>query len=113
MSEPRLKSKISASAFLRMGDLAGKPGMVVRRGDPDSGAILLCLHGRAGSVLLGQTRDAAGEPAWIRLSGAEPVEPAAIDALITRQTRFDADLWVLEFECPDLIPPFELRMIAG
>jgi hypothetical protein len=30
---------------------------------------------------------------------------------VERQTRFDPDLWVLEFESPDLLPPFEGKII--
>ena len=28
-------------------------------------------------------------------------------AYVARQVKFDSDLWVLEFESPDLLPPFE------
>ena len=109
MVEPRLKSKITVGAWLRKGDAANKPGMVLKRGDPDAGAILLVLRGRDGIMVLSQTRTPEGAAAWIRLGGLLPLDQAAADALVERQLRFDGDLWVVEFETPDLQPPFELK----
>ena len=111
MVEPRLKSKLTIAAWLRIADAAGKPGMVLKRGDPDAGAILMVLRGRAGTLVLSQTRNAAGDEAWIRLSGTDPIDQAATDALIARQIRFDSDIWAVEFESPDLKPPVPLRLI--
>jgi len=112
MVEPRLKSSISVSAMLRMGDAAGKPGMVLKRGDADAGAILLLLRGRDGLALFSQTRAQDGSEAWLRLSGPTPIDQASADALLARQLRYDPDLWALEFETPDLQPPFKLQTIA-
>ena len=41
---------------LRMGDLDGRPGAVLRKGDPDSGGVLVVLRGRDG--LVGAVADA-------------------------------------------------------
>ena len=112
MVEPRLKTNISVAAMLRMGDAAGKPGMVLKRGDPDAGAILLLLRGREGIVVFSQSRSMDGAEAWLRLSGAAPVDQAVADALLGRQLRFDADLWAVEFETPDLQPPFYLKSVG-
>lgn len=109
--EARIKAGLWASMAIRMGDLAGRPGAVLRKGDPDSGGILCVLRGREGLVVLSQTRDAAGRPAWMRGSGATPVDDAAADAYVARQVKRDPDLWVLEFEAPDLLPPFEAVLI--
>ena len=69
------------------------------------------LHGRAGMVVLSQIRDARGEMAWMRGTGDAPVDQAAADAYVARQVKFDPDLWVLEFETPDLVPPFEAKIV--
>lgn len=112
MVEPRVKSGIAVAAMLRMADMAGRPGMVLARGDADAGAILLILRGREGLVVLSQTRDSAGGAAWLRLSGAAPVDQAAADGLVARQQQFDGDLWAVEFETPDLQAPFEVKIIG-
>ncbi|MBP0493370.1 DUF1491 family protein [Roseomonas indoligenes] len=105
--EARVKAGLWASMALRMGDAAGRPGAVLRKGDPDSGGILVVLRGREGLVALAQTRDGQGRPAWVRGTGAAPVDDATVDAYVARQVKRDPDLWVLEFETPDLLPPFE------
>jgi hypothetical protein len=111
VSEPRLKSGLFVQAALRMGDRAGCPGMVLRKGDADAGGVLVVLHGRAGVQVLAQARTADGAPAWTRATGAAPVDQATADAYVSRQVSRDPDLWVVEFETPDLVPPFEAKLM--
>jgi hypothetical protein len=111
MTEPRLKAGIWVTMALRMGDRSGRPGVVVRKGDPDAGGILVALHGREGLAVLSQVRAANDEMAWMRGTGVAPVDQATADAYIARQIRFDPDIWVLEFETPDLLPPFEAKIV--
>ncbi|HUB16565.1 MAG TPA: DUF1491 family protein [Acetobacteraceae bacterium] len=110
-SQPRLKAGLWVKMALRMGDRDGRPGAVLRRGDPDSGAVLVVLRGREGLCVLSQTRTADGTLAWMRATGATPVDDAAVDGYVTRQLRYDPDLWVVEFEAPDLAPPFDAKIV--
>lgn len=112
MAEPRVKAGIWVSSALRMADIAGRPGAVLRKGDADSGSILAVLRGREGLSVLSQTRTAEGEAAWMRATGAGPVDQDAVDSYVARQLKFDPDLWVVEFEAPDLLPPFEARILS-
>jgi len=96
---------------LRMGNATGRYGVVLRKGDADAGGVLVVLRGREGLSVLTQIRTAAGAPAWLRGTGAAAVDQEAADAYVARQVRFDADLWVLEFESPDLLPPFEATLV--
>lgn len=109
--EPRVKAAIWVSMALRLADIAGRSGAVLRKGDPDSGGILCVLRGRNGMVVLSQVRDAEGRAAWLRGTGTGPVDDAAADAYVARQVQRDPDLWVVEFDAPDLQPPFEGRLI--
>ena len=109
--EARVKAGIWVSMALRLADLAGRSGAVLRRGDADSGGILCVLRGRGGLVVLSQVRDAEGRPAWLKGSGASPVDQETADAYVERQVGRDPDLWVVEFETPDFIPPFECRIL--
>jgi hypothetical protein len=111
MTEPRIKAGLWVSMALRMADRAGRPGYVLRKGDPDSGGVLAVLRGRDGQCVLSQVRTAEGAAAWMRATGAAPVDQAAVDAYVARQVRIDPDLWVVEFETPDLLPPFEARIL--
>lgn len=111
MTEPRVKAGLWVSMALRMGDLDNRPGMVLRKGDPDAGGIIVVLRGREGQSVLSQVRDAEGALAWMRATGPAPVDQEAVDAYVARQVRIDPDLWVIEFEAPDLLPPFEARVL--
>ena len=111
MSEPRLKAGMWVSMALRLGDQDNRPGMVLRKGDPDAGGVVVVLRGREGHSVLSQMRDAGGAAAWMRATGAAPVDQDAVDHYVERQVRMDPDLWVLEFEAPDLLPPFEAKIV--
>jgi hypothetical protein len=111
MTEARVKTGIAVSAMLRMADLAGRPGMVLRRGDADAGGVLLVLRGRDGVSVLSQARSGTGEAGWMRATGANPVDELAADAYVARQVGRDPDLWVVEFEAPALTPPFDVKIM--
>lgn len=111
MTEARVKAGIWVSAAVRLSNQSGRPAAVLRRGDPDSGGVLAVLRGRAGLIVLSQVRDATGAPAWLRATGPEPVTDEAADAYVARQTGRDPDLWVVEFEAPDFLPPFEGKLL--
>ncbi len=110
MSEPRVKAGMWVQMALRLGARDGRYGTVVRRGDADAGGVLVVLHGPAGLCVLSQMRGADGAMGWLRATGPAPVDQAAVDAYVARQIRFDPDLWVIEFEAPDMLPPFEARI---
>ena len=42
---------------------------------------------------------------------ATSVDDATAEAYVARQLRTDPDLWVVEFESPDLLPPFDARIV--
>jgi hypothetical protein len=70
------------------------------------------LRGRDGSSVLSQIRAADGGAAWLRATGPGPVDEATALRYVDRQVGRDPDLWVLEFESPDLLPPFEGRIVS-
>jgi hypothetical protein len=111
MAEARVKAALWVQMALRLGNAGGRYGAVLRRGDADAGGVLVVLRGREGLCVLSQVRAASGAAAWLRGTGPAPVDQAAADAYIARQVRTDPDLWVLEFEAPDLQPPFEAQVL--
>lgn len=100
--EPRLKTKMQIMAAVRLCSLHAIPIVILRRGDEDAGTILIKLNQRTrGFTVLAQTRTPQGELAWLRATGATPVEEGTADAYIARQVQRDPDLWVIEIEDPE------------
>ncbi len=102
MTEPRLKTEIRVSAHLRRAQAAGAFATIVRRGDPDAGAVAVKIFIARGNVrLLTQSRDLDGNAVWRELFAedqlADDVE-AKIDAWLAKEAAIDPDLWVVEIE---------------
>ncbi|MCW9035812.1 MAG: DUF1491 family protein [Rhodospirillales bacterium] len=97
--EPRLKTKLWIQAQLRRCDQEFIPFMVLKKGDSDAGAILLKISDREGnSKVYTQTRTLTGDPAWRLGTGPSPVNEETAQAYISRQQKYDSDLWVIEIE---------------
>ena len=111
MSLPRIKAGIWVNMALRMGNSHGRYGVVLRKGDPDAGGVLVVLRNAKAVSVLSQLRSTEGALAWMRATGADPVDDATADAYVARQVKFDPDLWVIEFDAPDLLPPFEATLV--
>ncbi len=108
MTLPRLKSGLLVKAGLRLCSRKGVPAAVVRRGDPDAGALYVKLNAlENGCIVLSQVQVENQRSAWLNATGDTPVSEAEADAYIERQTRYDPDLWVVEIEDRDGRNPFD------
>ncbi len=111
MAEPRVKAGLWVRAALRLGYNDGRPGVILRRGDEDAGGVLVVLRRPDGLTVLAQVRTGDGVSGWMRGTGEASVLQEEADAYVARQVRFDPDIWVVEFDAPDGLPPFEARII--
>jgi len=111
VAEARVKAGLFVSAALRMAFSSGRGGAVLRRGDDDAGGILAVLRGREGFLVLSQVTSLDGGRAWLRATGAAPVSQEVADEYVARQVARDPDLWVVEFDAPDFIPPFSATLL--
>jgi hypothetical protein len=75
------------------------PVVVVRRGDPHRGVVIVKLH-RVGTgfQVITQIRDLEGALSWRPAHGKEFVAEPEADRYIERQVAYDPDLWVIEVE---------------
>ncbi|ARJ67005.1 hypothetical protein WV31_15670 [Magnetospirillum sp. ME-1] len=114
MSEPRLKARLWVHAAIRRCSILAIPAVVVAKGDEDAGAVLIKLNrGALGCEVFTQVRDGAGEAAWMRATGPDPVPEDKADAYIRKSREVDSDLWVLEVEDREGRVPFLERILAG
>ena len=74
---------------------------VARKGDTDAGALFVKVNrfAKGCEVFAGATAP-DGSEAWLRATGPAPVAEKDADAYLARQSKYDADLWVLEIEDP-------------
>lgn len=101
----RLKSGIWVAAYLRRCQVEGADAVLRRRGAEDAGAIFIKvsrldgtadLYGPAPQSAFDEARPI--ERAFYPSLGGEPKPEADVEAYLTRQIRFDPDLWIVEVE---------------
>ncbi len=99
MTEGRLPTDLWVKAHVRRCSAEGVPVIVVRRGDPHSGIVILKINQLyAGCRVMGQIRDIDGKLGWLEAFDGALVTEAEADAYIARQVGRDPDLWVIEIE---------------
>lgn len=93
-----LSTDVWVGALIRRAELAGAFAMVVRKGDPRAGAVLVKVLGRKeGTVrLYASAIRGDGETVWMQPVAAQG-EPD-LDAYVERSRRVDPDLWVVEID---------------
>lgn len=93
-----LSTDIWVAALIRRAELGGAFAVVVRKGDPRAGAVLVkVVDRRAGTVrLYSEATRGDGERVWMQPIAAT-AEPD-LDAYIERAVRYDPDVWVVEVE---------------
>ena len=98
MSE-RLPTDLWIKAHSARCSARGIPFVIVRRGDPHRGVVMVKLHFvDAGFRVVAQARDLDGRLVWTPALEDRVVPEEEADAYIDRQVSYDPDLWVLEIQ---------------
>jgi hypothetical protein len=101
----RLRSSIWVSAYLRRCQVEGAFAALRRRGAEEAGAVFVKvtrldgtadLYGPAPQTAFDEARPS--ERAFVALSKQQPAAEADIEAMLSRQLKFDPDLWIVEVE---------------
>ena len=102
MPEPRLKAELWVKAQIRQCFARDIPAFVVRRGDAHAGTVLIKLNRfDAGVQVFAPIAAMEGGRAWLCITGESAVDDSAADLAISKRTRNDPDIWVLEIEDRD------------
>lgn len=95
----RLPTGLWITAHVARCSSQGVPVVVVRRGDPHRGVVIVKQHRLgAGFRVVTQIRDLDGRLTWQAVRNGELLPEAEADELIGRQIAYDPDLWVIEIE---------------
>lgn len=100
MSEtPRLPASVEVSALVRQVNAQGGFAMVLAKGEPDAGTILLllCENGQDQRVYERMPM-ADGTRGWHCAKRLDPDDPGVFHAWLERRQAQDRDLWVVELD---------------
>ena len=91
-----LSTDIWVGALIRRAEMAGAFAMVVRKGDPRAGAVLLKTFNPLDRVtaIYAEAFRGDGERVWMQPTSSH--EEPDLDRYIERAVRVDPDLWVVE-----------------
>ncbi|WP_421781626.1 DUF1491 family protein [Kiloniella litopenaei] len=107
MTENSLGSDLWIMAQVRQSNQNGIPAMVIHKGDPDRGSLLLKINFLGpGCQVLSQTRDIDGNLAWLAANKGELMDDDDAHEYVERAVKRDPDLWVVEFEDKNGVNPF-------
>lgn len=97
----RLKAGLWVQSQLRLCDINFISAMVVRKGDPDSGSVLLKVNRFGGGcAVFTPITTIDGDRGWMHGLKGGFVGERECDDYIRRQMDRDDDLWVVEIEDP-------------
>jgi len=95
----RLAASVEASSLIRRAESEGGFGTVLRKGDPDRGALLLVVRKRDQHfAFLERTLAMDGRYRWERVGPGEDSQPGDVADFLAGRLRFDPDQWLIELD---------------
>ena len=101
MSDERLPASVEAAALLRKVEAQGDFATVLKRGDPDRGALLLVINNRGLHITCLERSLSLGGYAWQSVGPGESASSQQIADFLQKRARFDADSWTIELDIAD------------
>lgn len=101
MSPARLPAALEATALIRLAESRGGFGMVLHRGEPDSGTILIVIldnqgFGQTLARLFERLPHADGTRGWALTKVQDPEKKADFEDYLNRRVAQDRDAWIVE-----------------
>jgi hypothetical protein len=98
----RLPANIEASAILRRAEAFGGFGAILRKGDPDRGALILLLAQRGVHfACLERSLGPDGQYDWRRAGPVAGSDATEVGEWTRKRVRFDEDLWLIDLDIAD------------
>ena len=98
----RLPARLEANAFIRLAQSNGGFATVLKRGDPDRGAILLLVLERGVPLAMIERQMTADfDYRWTIAARGDALDRDKFHESIENRARFDPDFWLIELDIPD------------
>ncbi len=97
--DDRLPARLEATSLVRRAQVEGGSGMILARGDPDRGALLLLIAQRGSHVAcLERGLGAAGNYAWQKVGPLTGASESEVRHWSQKRRANDPDLWLIELD---------------
>ena len=94
-----LPARLEVAGLVRRAQAAGDFAAVIRKGDPDRGALLLLVSSRGvHRACLERALTLDGRYQWRTVGPAESASSAEIAEFLAQRARFDEDSWAIELD---------------
>lgn len=93
-----LSTDIWVGALIRRAELGGAFAVVVRKGDPRAGAVLVKILNRNDRTVRLYSEATRGDGERIWMQPVASTEEKDLDAYVDRAVRIDPDVWVVEVD---------------
>lgn len=98
----RLPAHLEANAIMRRVESAGGFAVLLRKGDPDRGALLLFVRERGGfHSVLERVLGADFRYRWALADLPQSEGSVELEQFVVQRTQFDADSWLIELDVAD------------
>ena len=98
----RLPARLEATALMRQVQSAGGFATIIKRGDADSGALILLIAERGEPKALIERRMGSDfDYRWTVVATADDANPEKFRESTNKATRFDPDCWLIELDVAD------------
>ena len=99
MSDGRLPASLEANAIIRRTEAQGDFATLIRKGDPDRGALLLVIGSRGRHVgCLERMLSPDGKYRWQQVGPGESASSKDVSDFLSKRQRFDPDSWLIELD---------------
>jgi hypothetical protein len=99
MSGGRLPPRLEVPALIRRAETQGGFATVLRKGDPEGGALLLLVSSRGRHIAcLERVLGVSGVYKWHALGPGDSADSAEVAAFLAKRRQFDPDLWLVELD---------------
>lgn len=95
----RLSTHIEAAAIVRRAEVSGDFATVMKKGDPERGALLLLVTSRGRHVAcLERLLGLDGGYRWDKVGPPENADSDSVAGFLAKRARFDEDYWAIELD---------------